>query len=291
MAWFIGHLLAAGGPRGARDRHRQAAGARRHRGAPAGDRPGRASTCIEAVLRAPRPAAARPARRRPGLRQRRRASSAASCTRSAPRSSAVSDVHRRHRRPRRARHRRRARAGSASTGYLDGLPAAASRSAARRCSRCPATSSSRPRWSARSPRENAARLDCPAGRRGRQRPDDPEAEAILAERGILVVPDVLANAGGVTVSYFEWVQDQQKYLWDIDRDPGAPARASCARALGARRRGRRAPRRRLAHRGAVGGGRARRRGRAAARDLSLSATVSAGRRRSPPAGATPRPAR
>ncbi len=45
-------------------------------------------------------------------------------------------------------------------------------------------------------------------------PTTPEAEAILAERGIPVVPDVLANAGGVTVSYFEWVQDHQRYSWD-----------------------------------------------------------------------------
>ena len=45
-------------------------------------------------------------------------------------------------------------------------------------------------------------------------PTTPEAETILRERGILVVPDVLANAGGVTVSYFEWVQDQQRYSWD-----------------------------------------------------------------------------
>jgi glutamate dehydrogenase (NAD(P)+) len=37
---------------------------------------------------------------------------------------------------------------------------------------------------------------------------------VLARRGIDVVPDVLANAGGVTVSYFEWVQDQQKYSWN-----------------------------------------------------------------------------
>ena len=37
---------------------------------------------------------------------------------------------------------------------------------------------------------------------------------ILRDRGILVVPDVLANAGGVTVSYFEWVQDHQRYTWD-----------------------------------------------------------------------------
>jgi hypothetical protein len=45
-------------------------------------------------------------------------------------------------------------------------------------------------------------------------PTTPEAEIILRKRGILVVPDVLANAGGVTVSYFEWVQDHQRYSWD-----------------------------------------------------------------------------
>ncbi|MEJ7783360.1 MAG: Glu/Leu/Phe/Val dehydrogenase [Solirubrobacteraceae bacterium] len=45
-------------------------------------------------------------------------------------------------------------------------------------------------------------------------PTTPEAEAILEDRGILVVPDILANAGGVIVSYFEWVQDQQKFMWD-----------------------------------------------------------------------------
>ncbi|HWI74806.1 MAG TPA: Glu/Leu/Phe/Val dehydrogenase [Baekduia sp.] len=46
-------------------------------------------------------------------------------------------------------------------------------------------------------------------------PTTPEAEAILARRGVVVVPDVLANAGGVTVSYFEWVQDHQRYSWDL----------------------------------------------------------------------------
>ncbi len=43
-----------------------------------------------------------------------------------------------------------------------------------------------------------------------------EADAILRERGVSIVPDVLANAGGVIVSYFEWVQDLQLYFWDID---------------------------------------------------------------------------
>ncbi len=44
-------------------------------------------------------------------------------------------------------------------------------------------------------------------------PTTPEAEQILNERGIVVVPDILANAGGVTVSYFEWVQDLQHFFW------------------------------------------------------------------------------
>jgi glutamate dehydrogenase (NAD(P)+) len=41
----------------------------------------------------------------------------------------------------------------------------------------------------------------------------PSADAILEDRGILILPDVLANAGGVVVSYFEWVQGLQEYFW------------------------------------------------------------------------------
>ena len=62
--------------------------------------------------------------------------------------------------------------------------------------------------------ENAPRLQCQVVVEAANGPTTPEAEAILHERGILIVPDVLANAGGVTVSYFEWVQDHQRYSWD-----------------------------------------------------------------------------
>ena len=62
--------------------------------------------------------------------------------------------------------------------------------------------------------DNADRLQCTLVVEAANGPTTPEAEAILRERGILVVPDILANAGGVTVSYFEWVQDHQRYSWD-----------------------------------------------------------------------------
>lgn len=48
-------------------------------------------------------------------------------------------------------------------------------------------------------------------------PTTPEADALFHERGIHVVPDILANAGGVTVSYFEWAQNIQQFRWDLDR--------------------------------------------------------------------------
>jgi glutamate dehydrogenase (NAD(P)+) len=63
---------------------------------------------------------------------------------------------------------------------------------------------------------NAPRIRTRIVLEGANGPTTPEADDILAANGILVVPDVLANAGGVTVSYFEWVQDFSSYFWTED---------------------------------------------------------------------------
>jgi glutamate dehydrogenase (NAD(P)+) len=46
-------------------------------------------------------------------------------------------------------------------------------------------------------------------------PTTPHADEVLARKGIVLIPDILANAGGVTVSYFEWVQDLQSFFWPV----------------------------------------------------------------------------
>lgn len=68
--------------------------------------------------------------------------------------------------------------------------------------------------------ERAAALSCKLVLEGANGPTLPEADDILQARGVVVVPDVIANAGGVTVSYFEWVQDFSSFFWseeEIDK--------------------------------------------------------------------------
>ena len=62
--------------------------------------------------------------------------------------------------------------------------------------------------------DNAPKLRCRMVVEGANGPTTPDADAVLFDRGIFVVPDILANAGGVTVSYFEWVQNLQNLLWN-----------------------------------------------------------------------------
>jgi glutamate dehydrogenase (NAD(P)+) len=64
--------------------------------------------------------------------------------------------------------------------------------------------------------ENAARIRAKLIVEGANGPTAASADAILEQKGVVVVPDILANAGGVTVSYFEWVQDREGYFWDLD---------------------------------------------------------------------------
>jgi glutamate dehydrogenase (NAD(P)+) len=64
--------------------------------------------------------------------------------------------------------------------------------------------------------ENAHRLQCRILAEGANGPTTPEADAILRGKDIFVIPDILANAGGVVVSYFEWVQDLQNFFWTED---------------------------------------------------------------------------
>jgi glutamate dehydrogenase (NAD(P)+) len=64
---------------------------------------------------------------------------------------------------------------------------------------------------------NAANIQAKLIVEGANGPTSSKADHIINEKGIVVVPDILANAGGVTVSYFEWVQNRLGYKWTADR--------------------------------------------------------------------------
>ena len=66
-------------------------------------------------------------------------------------------------------------------------------------------------------KENANDINCKIVLEGANGPTTPDADRILFDKGIHVSPDILANAGGVCVSYFEYVQDIRAYFWDLDR--------------------------------------------------------------------------
>jgi len=60
---------------------------------------------------------------------------------------------------------------------------------------------------------NVDRVKCKILAEGANGPTTAAADDVLADKGVFVIPDILANAGGVTTSYFEWVQDRQGYFW------------------------------------------------------------------------------
>ena len=63
---------------------------------------------------------------------------------------------------------------------------------------------------------NAPRVRAKIIAEGANGPLTPEADEILVDKGVFIIPDILCNAGGVTVSYFEWVQDLQSFFWGED---------------------------------------------------------------------------
>jgi glutamate dehydrogenase (NAD(P)+) len=64
--------------------------------------------------------------------------------------------------------------------------------------------------------KNAGRLKCRMLAEGANGPTTLDADQILIEKDVFLLPDILGNAGGVTVSYFEWVQDTQNFTWSLE---------------------------------------------------------------------------
>ena len=105
----------------------------------------------------------------------------------------------------------------AEHGSLEGLEAGVDAHHERRAAGARVRRARRsPRARTRSPGANAGNLRCRLVAEGANGPTSVDGDRILAERGIPVLPDVLTNAGGVTVSYFEWVQDLGRLFWDRD---------------------------------------------------------------------------
>ena len=212
MAWIMDTISHAPRPHDGRRRHRQAGRHRRHARPRRGDGP----------RRAVRRAGAGPSARRSTCRARRwpcRASATsarrrlACCKRPARRSSPSATPSACCLQRQRARHPRAGRLprGPRAAGRIEGRRHDHQRRAARAAG---GHSWSRRRWRASSRAPTPATCARKFIVEGANGPTTPEADAIFKERGITVVPDILANAGGVIVSYFEWVQDLQFYFWD-----------------------------------------------------------------------------
>ena len=73
------------------------------------------------------------------------------------------------------------------------------------------------RWEDAITADNAGQIQAEVVVEAANAPTTPDAHDLLYERGITVIPDILANAGGVTVSYFEWSQNIQQFRWELER--------------------------------------------------------------------------
>lgn len=76
------------------------------------------------------------------------------------------------------------------------------------------TQQNAPQKHAKKTGENAGKLQCKFVVEAANGPTTPEGDAILRDRGVVVLPDIYTNAGGVTVSFFEWVQNLQNFKWE-----------------------------------------------------------------------------